>query len=79
MKKYLSLLFVLIFSLIVFAQKTISGVITDSDGKALARASVTIEEPGKCHSCIRNFQCKRRIQGKFHFRRKQFGFENQSF
>ncbi len=47
MKKILSILFVLTFSLIVFAQKTISGVITDTDGKALASASVTIEEPGK--------------------------------
>ena len=47
MKKLLSFLFALSFSLIVFGQKTISGVITDSDGKALASASVTIEEPGK--------------------------------
>lgn len=47
MKKILSLLFVLSFSLIVFAQKTVTGIITDTDGKALASASVTIEEPGK--------------------------------
>jgi len=47
MKKILSLLFVLAFSLIVFAQKTVTGIITDADGKALASASVTIEEPGK--------------------------------
>ncbi|WP_028121960.1 Plug and carboxypeptidase regulatory-like domain-containing protein [Epilithonimonas tenax] len=47
MKKILSILFALAFSLIVFAQKTVSGVITDGDGKPLASASVTIEEPGK--------------------------------
>ncbi|MBV6881866.1 Plug and carboxypeptidase regulatory-like domain-containing protein [Epilithonimonas ginsengisoli] len=47
MKKILSLLFALAFSLIVFAQKTVTGIITDADGKALASASVTIEEPGK--------------------------------
>jgi hypothetical protein len=47
MKKLLSILFALSFSMIVFAQKTITGVITDGDGKALASASVTIEEPGK--------------------------------
>lgn len=47
MKKLLSFIFVLTFSLIVLAQKTVSGVINDSDGKPLASASVTIEEPGK--------------------------------
>ena len=47
MRKLLSLCLVLGFSMIVLAQKTISGVITDTDGKALASASVTIEEPGK--------------------------------
>lgn len=47
MKKILSLLFVLAFSLIVFAQKTVTGIITDADGKAVASASVTIEESGK--------------------------------
>lgn len=47
MKKILSLLFALAFSLMVFAQKTVTGIITDADGKALASASVTIEEPGK--------------------------------
>lgn len=31
----------------VFAQKTITGIINDADGKPLASASVTIEEPGK--------------------------------
>ncbi|GGG45876.1 carboxypeptidase regulatory-like domain-containing protein [Epilithonimonas arachidiradicis] len=47
MKRILSIFFVLTFSLIAFAQKTISGVITDADGKPLASASVTVEEPGK--------------------------------
>lgn len=47
MRKLLSLCLVLGFSMIMLAQKTISGVITDTDGKALASASVTIEEPGK--------------------------------
>lgn len=47
MKKVLSIFFVMTFTLMVFAQKTISGVITDGDGKALASASVTVEEPGK--------------------------------
>ncbi|MCD9854224.1 Plug and carboxypeptidase regulatory-like domain-containing protein [Epilithonimonas sp. JDS] len=47
MKKLLSFFFVIAFSLIVFAQKTVTGIITDADGKALASASVTIEEPGK--------------------------------
>ncbi|MDP9957218.1 hypothetical protein J2X97_002884 [Epilithonimonas hungarica] len=47
MKKVLSIFFMLAFTLMVFAQKTISGVITDGDGKALASASITVEEPGK--------------------------------
>ena len=47
MKKLLSIIFALAFSMIIFAQKTVTGVITDADGKALASASVTIEEPGK--------------------------------
>ncbi|UQB67818.1 carboxypeptidase regulatory-like domain-containing protein [Epilithonimonas zeae] len=47
MRKLLSVLFILSFSMIVLAQKTISGVITDADGKPLASASVTVEEPGK--------------------------------
>ncbi len=47
MKKLLSFILVLSFSMIIFGQKTISGVITDGDGKPLASASVTIEEPGK--------------------------------
>ncbi|MFC0342721.1 TonB-dependent receptor [Epilithonimonas hispanica] len=47
MKKILFILFVLSFTLTVFAQKTITGLINDGDGKPLASASVTIEEPGK--------------------------------
>lgn len=35
------------FSVIAFAQKTVSGKITDEDGIAIPSASVTIEEPGK--------------------------------
>ena len=35
------------FSFIAFAQKTISGKVTDEDGVAIPSASVTIEEPGK--------------------------------
>ncbi len=43
-----SLLFLFIFSAIItFAQKTISGKITNEDGEAVSSASVTIEEPGK--------------------------------
>ncbi len=47
MKKILSLLFMLMLTLTVFAQKTITGIINDADGKPLASASVTIEEAGK--------------------------------
>jgi hypothetical protein len=35
------------FSVLSFAQKTVSGKITDEDGQAIPSASVTIEEPGK--------------------------------
>lgn len=37
----------MMFSVIAFAQKTVSGKITDEDGVAIPSASVTIEEPGK--------------------------------
>lgn len=47
MKNLLSFLFVIGFTLLTFAQKTISGTITDGNGKALPSASVTIEENGK--------------------------------
>jgi len=44
-KIYLFLLFFL--SVITFAQKTVSGKISDEDGVPIPSASVTIEEPGK--------------------------------
>lgn len=47
MKKILLVFLMLLFTNVVFAQKTISGLINDADGKPLASASVTIEEPGK--------------------------------
>lgn len=37
----------LFFTVFTFAQKTVSGKITDDDGVAIPSASVTIEEPGK--------------------------------
>jgi len=47
MKKILLVFFMLMSTVAVFGQKTISGIINDADGKPLASASVTIEEPGK--------------------------------
>lgn len=47
MKKNISLFLFLFFSALTFAQKTVSGKITDEDGVAIPSASVTIEEPGK--------------------------------
>ncbi len=47
MKRILPLLFVLVTSAISYAQTNITGKITDQDGKAVASASVTVEEPGK--------------------------------
>ncbi|MCJ7933944.1 MAG: Plug and carboxypeptidase regulatory-like domain-containing protein [Chryseobacterium sp.] len=47
MKKNISLFLMLFFSVLTFAQKTVSGKITDDDGVAIPSASVTIEEPGK--------------------------------
>lgn len=47
MKKILLVFMMLMSTVAVFGQKTISGIINDGDGKPLASASVTIEEPGK--------------------------------
>ena len=47
MKKIASFLFIILFSTLIFAQKTISGNVKDEDGKPLPSASVTIEEIGK--------------------------------
>lgn len=47
MKLKITLFLMIFFSVIAFAQKTVSGKITDEDGVAIPSASVTIEEPGK--------------------------------
>jgi hypothetical protein len=47
MKRNIYLFLMVFFSVITFAQKTVSGKITDEDGVAIPSASVTIEEPGK--------------------------------
>lgn len=47
MKKNISLFLMLFFSVLSFAQKTVSGKITDEDGVGIPSASVTVEEPGK--------------------------------
>lgn len=47
MKKNISLFLMLFFTVLTFAQKTVSGKITDTDGIAIPSASVTIEEHGK--------------------------------
>ena len=47
MKKNISLFLMLFFTVFTFAQKTVSGKVTDTDGIAIPSASVTIEEPGK--------------------------------
>lgn len=47
MKKLYQLIFLLLNILLLNAQKTISGIVTDDSGEALAAASVTVEEPGK--------------------------------
>lgn len=47
MRKNISLFLMLFFSVLSFAQKTVSGKITDEDGVAIPSASVTVEEPGK--------------------------------
>jgi hypothetical protein len=47
MKKNISLFLMIFISVFTFAQKTVSGKITDDDGVAIPSASVTVEEPGK--------------------------------
>ncbi|MBB4806979.1 hypothetical protein HNP38_002275 [Chryseobacterium defluvii] len=47
MKKNIFFFLMIFFSVLSFAQKTVSGKITDEDGIAIPSASVTIEEPGK--------------------------------
>lgn len=47
MKLKITLFVMIFFSALSFAQKTVSGKITDEDGVAIPSASVTIEEPGK--------------------------------
>lgn len=47
MKLKITLFVMIFFSVLSFAQKTVSGKITDEDGVAIPSASVTIEEPGK--------------------------------
>ncbi|SEN01738.1 Carboxypeptidase regulatory-like domain-containing protein [Chryseobacterium taichungense] len=47
MKLRITLFLMILFSTFSFAQKTVSGKITDEDGVAIPSASVTIEEPGK--------------------------------
>ncbi|MCJ8152897.1 Plug and carboxypeptidase regulatory-like domain-containing protein [Chryseobacterium sp. SSA4.19] len=47
MKMKISLFLMIFLSVLSFAQKTVSGKITDEDGVAIPSASVTIEEPGK--------------------------------
>lgn len=47
MKSKITLFVMIFFSVLSFAQKTVSGKITDEDGVAIPSASVTIEEPGK--------------------------------
>jgi len=47
MNRKISLFLMVFFSVVAFAQKTVSGKITDEDGVAIPSASVTVEEPGK--------------------------------
>ncbi|WPO82802.1 hypothetical protein SD427_00220 [Chryseobacterium sp. JJR-5R] len=47
MKMKISLFLMVFLSVLSFAQKSVSGKITDEDGVAIPSASVTIEEPGK--------------------------------
>lgn len=47
MKRKISLFMMLFFTILTFAQKTVSGKIIDEDGSPIPSASVTVEEPGK--------------------------------
>ncbi|EJL75110.1 carboxypeptidase-like regulatory domain-containing protein [Chryseobacterium populi] len=47
MKKNISLFLMIFFSVLTFAQKSVTGKITDEDGVPIPSASVTVEEPGK--------------------------------
>lgn len=47
MKRNIYVFVMIFFSVLTFAQKTVSGKITDEGGEAIPSASVTIEEPGK--------------------------------
>lgn len=47
MQKLLSFLFFIFTFTIIFAQKTVSGKVTDSNGGPVPSASITVEEPGK--------------------------------
>ncbi|CAA7196507.1 carboxypeptidase-like regulatory domain-containing protein [Chryseobacterium potabilaquae] len=47
MKKNVFIFLMFLSSVLVIAQKTVSGKITDEDGIAIPSASVTVEEPGK--------------------------------
>lgn len=47
MKKLFTITFILLFSIVLLAQKTISGTVKNAEGKPLPSASVTIEEIGK--------------------------------
>ncbi len=47
MKKLSALFFLLFFTILSYAQVSVSGKITDTDGKPISSASVTVEEPGK--------------------------------
>lgn len=47
MKKGLLLFFMVFAAAAAFAQTTITGKVTDTDGQAVPSASITIEEPGK--------------------------------
>ncbi|MBK1894799.1 carboxypeptidase-like regulatory domain-containing protein [Chryseobacterium paridis] len=47
MKKNITLFLMIFLSVLTYAQKTVTGKITDEDGVPIPSASVTVEEPGK--------------------------------